>query len=264
METSFGTLMIGESKQYVMLVTLNRPAAANAMNTQLGTEIMTFFEALSLDAGDIRCVVVTGAGDRAFCAGADLKERRGMTDEAWARQHLIYERMARAILSCPIPIIAAVNGAAYAGGCELALACDFIYAAQHARFALTEVTLGIVPGAGGTQTLARAVGERRAKEIVLTGKPFTADEARQWGMVSSVLPGSEVVPEALATAEIIARNAPISVRQAKQAISRGMNMSLWDGLALEIEAYHRTVSTEDRREGISSFNEKRPPTFKGR
>ena len=246
-----------------MLVNSNRPAAANAMNTQLGMEIMTLFEALNLDAIDTRCVVVTGAGDRAFCAGADLKERKGMTDDVWTRQHLIYERMVRAMLSCPIPIIAAVNGAAYAGGCELALACDFIYASESSRFALTEVTLGIMPGAGGTQTLPRAVGARRAKEIILTGKPFTAAEAQQWGMVSRIVPGSEVVPEALATAETIARNAPISVRQAKQAIGRGLNMSLWDGLALEVEAYHRTVPTEDRREGITSFNEKRAPKFKG-
>jgi enoyl-CoA hydratase/carnithine racemase len=261
---SFATLNIDRPREHVMLVTLNRPAAANALNTQCGTEIMTLFESFSLDSADTRCIVVTGAGERVFCAGADLKERKGMTDEAWSRQHLIYERMARALLSCPIPIIAAVNGAAYGGGCELALACDFIYAAEHARFALTEVTLGIMPGAGGTQTLARAVGERRAKEIILTGKPLTAAEAQQWGMVSKVLPALQLLDAALATAEIIARNAPVSVRQAKQAISRGMNMSLWDGLALETEAYYRTVPTEDRLEGILAFNEKRTATFKGK
>jgi enoyl-CoA hydratase/carnithine racemase len=264
MEMRFDSLSITTPHEHVLLATLNRPAAANAMNTQLGTEIMTLFEALNLDAGDVRCVVVTGAGDRAFCAGADLKERHGMTDADWTRQHLIYERMVRAILACPAPIIAAVNGAAYAGGCEMALACDFVYASEHARFALTEVTLGIMPGAGGTQTLTRAVGERRAKEIILTGKPFTAAEAQQWGIVNRILPQGEVVAEALATAGNIARNAPISVRQAKQAISRGVNMSLSDGLAFEIEAYHRTVPTEDRREGILSFNEKRSPNFKGR
>jgi len=264
MDFSFAALSIERPREHVMLATLNRPAAANAMNTELGTEIMTLFEALNLDAGDTRCVVLTGAGDRAFCAGADLKERKGMTDEAWTRQHLVYERMVRAMLACPIPLIAAVNGAAYAGGCELALACDFVYASETARFALTEVTLGIMPGAGGTQTLARAVGERRAKEIILTGKPFGAGEAKEWGMVSRVLPQAELLAEALATAETIAKNAPISVRQAKLAISRGMNLSLWDGLALEIEAYHRMVPTEDRREGIAAFNEKRAPKFKGK
>ena len=264
MDFSFAALSIERPREHLMLATLNRPAAANAMNTELGTEIMTLFEALNLDAGDTRCVVLTGAGDRAFCAGADLKERKGMTDEAWTRQHLVYERMVRAMLACPIPLIAAVNGAAYAGGCELALACDFVYASETARFALTEVTLGIMPGAGGTQTLARAVGERRAKEIILTGKPFGAGEAKEWGMVSRVLPQAELLAEALATAETIAKNAPISVRQAKLAISRGANMSLWDGLALEIEAYHRMVPTEDRHEGIAAFNEKRQPRFKGK
>lgn len=264
METQYAALTIARPGPHVMLVTLNRPTSANAMNTQLGTEIMTLFESFSLGADDTRCIVMTGAGDRAFCAGADLKERKDMTDEAWARQHLIYERMVRAILTCPIPIIAAVNGAAYAGGCELALACDFIYAADNARFALTEVTLGIMPGAGGTQTLPRAVGERRAKEIILTGKPFTAGEALEWGLVNRVLPPAEVVTEALATAEVIARNAPISVRQAKQAITRGTNLSLSDGLAFETEAYYRMVPTEDRREGMASFNEKRSPNFKGR
>jgi enoyl-CoA hydratase len=126
------------------------------------------------------------------------------------------------------------------------------------------VTLGIMPGAGGTQTLARAVGERRAKEIVLTGKPFTAAQAQAWGMVSKVLPAAQLVAEALATAEAIARNAPISVRQAKLAIGRGVNMSLWDGLAMETEAYYRMVPTEDRREGILAFNEKRAANFKGK
>jgi len=261
---SFATLSIDRPRPHVMLVALNRPEVANAMNSQCGTDIMTLFEGLNFDGGDTRCVVLTGAGERAFCAGADLKERKGMTDEAWTRQHLIYERMVRAMLACPIPVIAAVNGAAYAGGCELALACDFIYAAEAARFALTEVTLGIMPGAGGTQTLARAVGERRAKEIILTGKPFTAAEAQAWGMVSKVLPASQLIAEALATAETIARNAPISVRQAKLAIARGANMSLWDGLAMETEAYYRMVPTEDRREGILAFNEKRAANFKGK
>jgi len=263
-DLAFAMLDVARPSEHVMLVTLNRPAAANAMNTQLGTELMTLFEALGLDAGDTRCVVLTGAGDRAFCAGADLKERRGMTDDAWKRQHLIYERMVRAVLACPLPVIAAVNGAAYGGGCELALACDFVYASAHARFALTEVTLGIIPGTGGTQTLARAVGERRAKEIILTGTPFGAAEAERWGMVSRLLPSADLAAAALATAEIIARNAPISVRQAKQAIGRGLGMSLWDGLALEIEAYYRTIPTEDRREGITAFNEKRQPRFHGK
>jgi len=261
---SFATLSIDRPHPHVTLVTLNRPEFSNALNSQCGTDLVALFEGFSLDSIDARCVILTGSGERAFCAGADLKERKGMTDEVWTRQHLIFERMARAVLACPVPIIAAVNGAAYGGGCELALACDFIYAADHARFALTEVTLGIMPGAGGTQTMPRAVGERRAKEIILTGKPFTAAQAHDWGMVSKVVPAAQLLAEALAAAETIARNAPISVRQAKLAIGRGMNMSLWDGLVMETEAYYRMVPTEDRREGILAFNEKRAANFKGR
>jgi enoyl-CoA hydratase/carnithine racemase len=234
------------------------------MNTQMGLDLVRCFEDIALDPGEVRCIVLTGAGERAFCAGGDLKERKGMTDEQWNRQHVIYERAVRALMACPTPIIGAVNGAAYAGGCEIALCCDFVYASENARFALTEVTLGIMPGAGATQNLPRAVGERRAKEIILSGKPFGVQDAFAWGLVNRVLPPGDLMREALAMANTIARNAPISVRQAKQAISRGMNMSVWDGLAFEIEAYNRMVPTEDRREGILSFNEKRPPQFKGR
>ena len=181
MNREFSTLDISTPEEHVMQCTLNRPDVANAMNTQMGLDLMHCFEDLALDPKDVRCVVLTGAGDKAFCAGGDLKERKGMTDEQWQRQHVIFERMMRALMACPTPIIAAVNGAAYAGGCEIALCADFIYAAEHARFALTEVTLGIMPGAGATQNLARAVGERRAKEIILTGKPFTVAQAAEWG-----------------------------------------------------------------------------------
>ena len=208
--------------------------------------------------------MLTCAGARAFCAGADLKERNGMSDAAWAAQHLIFERMTRAVIDCPIPVIAAVNGAAFAGGLELALACDFIYAARTARFAFTEVTLGIMPGAGGTQNLPRAVGERRAKEIILTGRQFSAEEALSWGMVNRLCDPASLAAETLETAKAIAANAPISVRQAKHSIHHGMQMSLRDGMMFEIEAYNRMVPTEDRREGIRSFSEKRKPVFKGK
>ncbi len=161
-------------------------------------------------------------------------------------------------------MIAAVNGAAYAGGCELALACDFIYASAEARFALTEVTLGIMPGAGGTQNLPRAMGERRAKEIILSGTPFSAQQAFDWGMVNAVHAPHEVLPAALATAAKIASNAPISVQQAKKAIHYGLQGDLRSGLVLEVQAYERMIPTEDRREGIAAFNEKRPPKFVGR
>ncbi len=163
-----------------------------------------------------------------------------------------------------MPVIGAINGAAFAGGCELALCCDFIYAAETARFALTEVSLGIMPGAGGTQNLPRAIGERRAKELILSARPFSAREAHDWGMVNRLCAPEKLMDEVMETARRIADNAPISVRQAKQSIHYGLQMDLASGMMLEIEAYNRMVPTDDRREGIASFNEKRKPRFKGR
>ncbi|MEX0503929.1 enoyl-CoA hydratase/isomerase family protein [Alphaproteobacteria bacterium LSUCC0719] len=260
---SYTTLLAERAAPGVLLVTLNRPDVANAFNTAMAEELTALFEALNLDSGDVRVVVLTGAGDRAFCAGGDLKERHGMSDAAWFAQHRIYERMARAIIGMPLPLIAAVNGAAYGGGCELASACDFIYAADGARFAQTEVRLGIIPGAGGTQLLGRAVGERRAKELIMSGTAFSADEAAEWGLVNKVVPADDLLSVVLEVATVIAGNAPVAVGQAKQAIRTGMDMGLAAGLAFEIEAYNRTVTTADRREGVAAFNEKREPDFKG-
>jgi enoyl-CoA hydratase len=264
MRDDFETIVVSREDNDIVVVTLNRPEVSNALNTNMGLDLMALFEALSIDLEDLRIVIVTGSGDKAFCAGGDLKERNGMTDESWRAQHLIFERMVRAMLGCPIPLLAAVNGAAYGGGCEIAAACDFVYAASHARFALTEVTLGIMPGAGGTQNLARAVGERRAKELILSGLPFSAAEAEAWGLVNRVVDPADLMATTMAMARRIACNGPIAVRQAKQAIHRGMQMSLSDGLAFEIEAYHRLVATEDRREGVLAFNERRKPVFRGR
>lgn len=264
MRDRYETVALEQLAGKVLLVTLNRPSVANALNTQMGVDLLEVFAALLAQPDACRAVVLTGAGERAFCAGGDLKERQGMTDEQWQAQHLIFERMIRAIIECPMPVIAAVNGAAYAGGCEIALGCDFIYAARTARFALTEVTLGIMPGAGGTQTLPRAVGLRRAKEVLLTGRPFSAEDAHAWGMVNCLCEPGRVVQDAVETAAAIADNAPISVRQAKRSMQYGTGMSLADGMLFEIEAYNRMVPTEDRREGISSFIEKRKPVFKGR
>ena len=184
-----------------------------------------------------------------------------MTDASWQAQHLIFERMVRAMMGCPVPVIAAVNGAAYGGGCEIAAASDFVYAASHARFALTEVTLGIMPGAGGTQNLPRAVGERRAKELILTGLPFTA-ASRSLG-AGNECSAIRTVAGGTRDRRAHRRNGPMSVRQAKKSIHRGLQLSLSDGIALEIEAYNRLVPTADRREGVLAFNEKRKPNFKG-
>jgi enoyl-CoA hydratase/carnithine racemase len=260
---SYETLLLSHPKNHVLQITLNRPAAANAFNTQMAQDLVNAFEAITMDPGDTRVLVLTGSGDRAFCAGGDLKERNGMSDTAWGRQHLIYERMARAILNCPTPIIGVINGAAYGGGCELVAAVDFAYVAEGAKFAQTEVKFGIIPGAGGTQTLARAIGERRAKELILTGQVFDADQALDWGLANAIYPLKELMPAALATAQTLAENAPIAVRQAKQAIGKGRKMSLADGLSFEIEAYNRTIPSQDRREGVKAFNEKRKPNFSG-
>jgi enoyl-CoA hydratase/carnithine racemase len=262
-DQSYATLELSNPVAHVLQITLNRLEVANAFNTQMATDLMHCFERLALEPGDTRCVVVTGAGERAFCAGGDLKERDGMSNAAWTAQHLVYERMIRAVIDCPLPLIAAVNGAAYGGGCELAAAVDFVYASENARFAMTETSLGIIPGAGGTQTLARALGERRAKELIMSARRFDAVEARAWGLVNEVFPSEQLLDEVLQTAARIAANAPIAVRQARQAIHRGLQMSLADGLAFEIEAYNRTVPTSDRREGVKAFNEKRAPEFKG-
>jgi enoyl-CoA hydratase/carnithine racemase len=248
----------------VLVVRLNRPDVSNALNTQMGAELKQVWDSLYVDQQDVRCIILTGAGEKAFCGGGDLKQRNNMTDAQWQQQHALFELGMIAMMNCPIPIIAAVNGAAFGGGCEFVAASDFAYAAQHARFALTEVTLGIMPGAMGTQNLPRAVGDRRAKEIILTGAPFSADEAAAWGLVSKVLPAEELMPATLATAERIARNAPISTRQAKKSISMASQTDIHIGYRYEVEAYNRMVPTEDRLEGVRAFNEKRKPEFKGR
>ncbi|OGA46191.1 MAG: enoyl-CoA hydratase [Betaproteobacteria bacterium RIFCSPLOWO2_12_FULL_62_13] len=258
------TLGLERSEDGLVVVTLNRPEVRNALNTQMGMELRRLFAPLAFEPQDVRCIVITGAGDKAFCAGGDLKERNGMTDTQWRTQHAIFEEAFYAVMGCTVPVIAAVNGAAYGGGCELALACDFIYAAREACFALSETTLGIMPGCGGTQNLPRAVGERRAKELIMTGRPFSAAEALQWGMVNRVVEASELLPRTLEVARTLCANAPISVRQAKKAIHHGLDVGLRTGLAFEIEAYNRTVGTEDRLEGVRAFGEKRRPRFSGK
>lgn len=261
---AYETLTTAMHGEHVLVVTLNRPAALNAINTQMGRDLLDAFSRITADPGSIRCIVLTGAGDRAFCAGGDLKERDGMTQAQWQAQHELFERAFVSIMECPTPVIAAVNGHAYGGGLETALCCDFIYASREARFALSEVRLGIMPGGCGTQNLARAVGERRAKELVMTARAFTADEGLAWGAFNQVCEAGQVLADAIATAEAIAANAPLSVKQAKKSIHYGLQMDLLTGYRFEIEAYNRLVDTEDRHEGVRAFNEKRKPVFQGR
>ncbi len=261
---AYKTLSLETKGEHVLVVTLNRPEVLNAINTQMGRDQLDLWTRLSAEPGNLRCVIVTGSGERAFCAGGDLKERDGMTQAEWQAQHDIFERAFMVLVECTVPVIAAVNGHAFGGGLEMALCCDFIYAVPGARFALSEVRLGIMPGGMGTQNLPRAVGERRAKELILTARPFTAAEGREWGLVNRVCEPSKLLEEALATAQAIAENAPLSTRQAKKSIHFGLQMDLMSGYRFEIEAYNRLVDTADRREGVKAFNEKRKPKFEGK
>jgi enoyl-CoA hydratase len=263
MTRSFETLAISRPVEGILQVAFNRPAAMNAINTQTGRDLLSVLTTV-VQEEDVRVLLLTGTGDKAFSAGGDLKERQGMSDHDWLRQHALFEEVNVRLLECPKPVLAAVNGVAFGGGCEIALCCDFIYAASNARFALTEVRLGIMPGGGGTQNLPRAVGIRRAKELIFAARPFSAEEAAHWGLVNQVLEPSSLLPRAIETAAAIAANAPLSVLQAKKSISFGMQTDIRTAMQFEIEAYNRLVTTEDRLEGVRAFNEKRKPEFKGR
>jgi enoyl-CoA hydratase/carnithine racemase len=255
------TIKLIEPTPGVAVVTFARPQAANALNTRMGEELLLAWTELAA-RDDLRCVVLAAEG-RHFCAGADLKERNGMTDEAWAGQHRLFEAMIRAQLACPVPVIAAVQGAAMGGGCEMLLAADFAYAADTARFGLPEVGLGIMPGLGGTQLLPRALGSRRALELLTTGRHFTAPQALEWGLVNGVVPSEALMDTVLAVAGEIAAKAPLSVRALKTVVRRGAHLHLAAAMDFEVAEYDRLFVTADRREGVAAFNEKRPAVFRG-
>src|SRR5215510_15058936 len=206
MRTDFETLIIERPEPHILVVTLNRPDQRNALNTQMGLDMVELFGALYVDQEDVRCIVLTGSGSKAFCAGGDLKQRNNMTDESWQNQHAVFEKMTMALMDCPVPIIAAVNGAAYGGGLEMALSADFVYAARSARFAQTETRLGIMPGAGGTQNLPRACG-----------------------VVNKICDDESLMEETMVTARRIAANAPIALRQAKKSIGMATQTDLKTG-----------------------------------
>jgi enoyl-CoA hydratase len=261
---TYETLLLDSPREGLLRIQLNRPQVSNAISSQMGRDLITVFQVLEAEPESFRCVMLTGAGDRAFCGGADLKERDGMSDDDFNTQHYLFERMNRAIYDCPIPTVACLNGAAVAGGLELALACDFMVAVEDARFGFTEVSRGIMPGGGGTQQLPRAIGMRRAKELIFSGMLIDTAAAQSMGLLNHAYPRDQLVAKTLALIDCILANAPLSVRQAKKSMMFGSQMDLRTGMYFEIEAYSRLVSTEDRNEGIRAFNEKRPPRFQGR
>jgi len=244
-------------------IILNRPALLNAIDNQLAQDLIDVCATVAAD-DSIWVALLSGAGERAFCAGADLKARRDFTPEQWAHQRQLFRRTFAALRSVPQPTIAAVHGFALGGGSELAMLCDIIVASHDAVFGLTEVSLGIIPGGGGTQSLPRLIGRHLAKERIFTARRFDAQEAQALGLVNRLVPRDLLLDSARELAQEIMRNSPFAVRQAKWAIDHGADLAFEDGLGREHEAYLRAIASEDRREGIAAFNERRPPRFTGR
>ena len=249
--------IIVERRGRVGIVRLNRPQALNALNATLRNELLGAVEAFDADA-DVGCILITGS-DKAFAAGADIKE---MADKSYidifrADYAADYERLTRVRK----PVIAAVAGFALGGGCELAMMCDFIIAADNAKFGQPEIKLGIIPGIGGTQRLARAVGKAKAMDLILTGRMMDAAEAERSGLVARVVPAASLMEEAIKVAETIAAMSQPSLLAAKEAVNRSFETSLAEGLRFERRVFHALFATKDRKEGMAAFIEKRPPRF---
>ncbi len=251
-----------ERRGAVELWTIDGADRRNAISMAMLRELRALVARAGQDRG-LRAVVLTGSGDKAFCAGADLKERASMSAEDVHAFHAGLRAALRGIEQAPQPFVAALNGAALGGGLELALACDLRIASDAAQLGLPEVSLGIIPGGGGTQRLPRLVGAARAKDLVLTARRIGAAEAAAMGLVSRVAPAARLLDEALALAEQVARNAPVSLRQAKRAIDGGFHLPLEEALDLENRLYQDCLATKDRVEALRAFAEKRPPVFTG-
>ena len=263
--TPHAPLVAVERREHAVWLTLNRPEALNALSRGMVAELGRVVGELGVVAGTpaVRAVVVTGAG-RAFSAGADLKERMSMTrDETRAFLDALGGALDK-LAALPCPVIAAINGAAFGGGMELALACDVRLAAEGAPLGLVEARLGIIPGAGGTQRLARQVGIARAKELIFTGRRLDASAAREFGLVSRVVPAGALAAATETVVAEIAACGPLAVAQAKAAIDGGAALPLGDGLVLERRCYEVVLQSADRDEGLHAFAEKRPAAFKGR
>jgi len=245
------------------ILTLNRPEVMNCFNFALLRELREKLEVYQWDP-EVRVIIITGAGGKAFCAGADLKERATMPEEQ-VRQFIFTLRGVFAFLEVMNkPVIGAVNGIALGGGTELALACDIRIASESATMGLTETRLAIIPGGGGTQRLPRLVGRGKAKELIFTGRRVDAKEALEIGLVNKVTPADKLIDECLAMAAMICEAGPIAIAQAKYAVNYGCEVDLHSGLAIESNAYWVTIPTEDRMEGLTAFREKRKPVYKGK
>jgi enoyl-CoA hydratase len=251
----------GHAVDGVVLVWLDRPEVLNALDYRTMGELTAALEELDRDES-VRCVVITGAGGRAFAAGADIKEMADATPVTMsvANNFARWERLRR----IRVPLIAAVRGFALGGGCELAMACDMVVAADDAQFGQPEIKLGIMPGAGGTQRMTRALGKAKAMELILTGRNISATEAYQRGLVSQVVAREETLPAAFALAAEVAAMPPLAVRAAKESVNRAYELSLEAGLEFERRNFFLLFASEDQKEGMAAFVDKRKPTWKGR
>jgi enoyl-CoA hydratase len=253
-------MILSETHGRVGLITLNRPQAMNALNNQLMRELMDALEAFDKNES-IGAMVITG-NEKAFAAGADIKEMADLSiEQMMDRDHLAVFGRIRTIRK---PVIAAVSGWALGGGCEVALSCDMIVASESARFGQPEINIGVIPGAGGTQRLPRAVGKAIAMEMILNDRRLTAQEAYQLGMVNGVVPVETYLDEALKLAQEIASRAPIAVRAAKKMINQAYERTLTEGLTTEKQEFYNLFATEDQKEGMQAFIEKRQPQWKGK
>ncbi|MFZ5652212.1 MAG: enoyl-CoA hydratase-related protein [Bacillota bacterium] len=248
---------------HIAVVAFNRPDAMNALSTQTAKDLLAALEELELDR-DVFAAVLTAEGDKAFCVGADLKERKTMSRDEMKRQRALFVKTFTAVAQFPKPLVAAVNGFALGGGCEFALCCDFIIASEKAAFGLPEVGLAIIPGGGGTQLMPRVIGRNKAKELIFTGRRISARDALDIGLVNHVAPHEKLMEKTMEIMQEITKNGPIALQQAKRSINLGVELDLNTALALEAECYNVCLATEDRDEGLKAFNEKRKPVYKGR
>lgn len=249
-------------EDHIALITLNRPEAANAMSKTLLDELNQTISKVDQDKS-VYCTIITGSSEKVFSAGADLKERRSMSDDQVIEAVKYIGSTIASIERMRMPVIAALNGVALGGGLELALACDLRIAANHAKMGLTETSLAIIPGAGGTQRLPRLIGIGQAKRLIYTAKALEADEALTIGLVEQVVQVNDLLNESIQLAKTIAMNGPVALHQAKTAIDKGMQTDVSTALTLEHLSYKETISTNDRLEGLAAFKEKRKPEYKG-